>query len=280
MKMNTTRSPKFLRLMALSGLGRAASAGTLELLWLFVMDQSPAGDVGKWSDDEIEAELDWKGEPGALINALVDSRWLDRCQKNRLVVHDWADHLPEFIKKRVKRDNLTIASIVQPCLADGTPCPDNGSQRLPTAHKRREEKGSQGNIIIAEPDMADAPSALGSVSPKPEAQEPEASKRGTKQGKKTVCPERLDPEDRDRLIEWAATNFRLTRPQVVHAWQSVKAWALTNDHRRVDWVMVTQLAIRRGWALDGYKESDDDKYQRELAASPFHRTDGDQLNAN
>jgi len=151
MKMNTTRSPKFLRLMALSGLGRAASAGTLELLWLFVMDQSPAGDVGKWSDDEIEAELDWKGEPGALINALVDSRWLDRCQKNRLVVHDWADHLPEFIKKRVKRDNLTIASIVQPCLADGTPCPDNGSQRLPTAHKRREEKGSQEKRSMKDP---------------------------------------------------------------------------------------------------------------------------------
>jgi len=133
-----------------------------------------------------------------------------------------------------------------------------------------------------------APSPSPSPSPSPDkdipasqkTQEPEASKRGTRQGKKTVCPERLDPEDRDRLIEWAATNFRLTRPQVVHAWQSVKAWALTNDHRRVDWVMVTQGAIRKGWALDGYKESDDDKYQRELAASPFRRTDGDQANAN
>ena len=88
MKMTTTRSPKFRRLMNLTGLNRAGAAGSLELLWLFVMEQSPSGDVGKWSDDDIESELAWEGESGVLIGALVDAGWLDRCEKHRLVIHE------------------------------------------------------------------------------------------------------------------------------------------------------------------------------------------------
>ena len=144
MKMTTTRSPKFRRLMNLTGLNRAGAAGSLELLWLFVMEQSPSGDVGKWSDDDIESELAWEGESGVLIGALVDAGWLDRCEKHRLVIHDWADHLPEFIKKRVDRGTLTLVP----------PPADNGRQRPPPADngrnvpiregKTREDKGREG----------------------------------------------------------------------------------------------------------------------------------------
>ena len=54
MKMGTTRSPKFRRLSRMTGMSVRETVGTLELLWLFTMEQAPAGDIGKWPDDEIE----------------------------------------------------------------------------------------------------------------------------------------------------------------------------------------------------------------------------------
>lgn len=111
MKLATTRSPKFRRLMNLTGLSRIEAAGTLELLWLWTMEQAPSGDVGRWEDMDIEAELDWAGEPGALVQALVTAGWLDRCPTHRLLIHDWSDHLPDFLQKRVVRGSLKVASL-------------------------------------------------------------------------------------------------------------------------------------------------------------------------
>lgn len=143
MKLTATRSPKFRRLMQATGMSRVEAVGTLELLWLFTMEQAPSGDVGRWEDMDLEAELEWRGEPGDLIQALVDARWLDRCSQHRLVIHDWADHLPEFLQKRVDRGTLIIAKAL--------PCPDDGGQRRTTGPnvpiregKGREAKPSEG----------------------------------------------------------------------------------------------------------------------------------------
>lgn len=126
MKMGAHRSPKVAQLERALGCGRSRTVGTLELFWLFTMEQAPAGDVGKWSDDDIEAACDWDGDPGALIAALVESRWVDECERFRLVVHDWPEHAPEFLKKRAKRNHLEFAVPVWTAA-------DAGHQRRPTA---------------------------------------------------------------------------------------------------------------------------------------------------
>lgn len=124
------------------------TAGTLELLWCFTMEHAPSGDIGKWPDQDIEEACDWHGEPGALVKALVSCGWLDACDEHRLLVHDWADHIPEFLRLRIKRGGLVLARLSGRCLVgDQTP-----SGQRPTAVDRegkgREVKGR----VVTPPD--------------------------------------------------------------------------------------------------------------------------------
>jgi len=143
--MTATRSPKFRRLMKYACLSKREAVGTLELLWLFTMENAPAGDVGKWSDSDIELECEWTDKEGALIVALVESGWLDRCSVHRLVIHDWNDHLPEFLRLRVHRKTLKIVSPTP--IESTTSSPPGDIVRRPydysTTDVEREEKGRE-----------------------------------------------------------------------------------------------------------------------------------------
>jgi hypothetical protein len=91
---------------------------------------------------------------------------------------------------------------------------------------------------------------------------------GSRKAQRLPCPDRLDPDDRARLLEWAATKG-WTESHCRWAWNAVKEWSRGTGNRRVCWYSTTQGAMRRGWALEGYAETEDEKYQRELAASPL-----------
>ena len=151
MKMAVPRSPKFRRLERLTGCKKVELIGTLELLWLFTMEHAPAGDVGKWPDADIEFECGWDGEPGALIAALIDAGWLDRCLDHGLIVHDWSDHLPEFLRLRVHRGSLVIAILNPPPPENAVPEGENVRRAYDsrTTDVGREEslgKGSQESL--------------------------------------------------------------------------------------------------------------------------------------
>lgn len=80
-----------------------AAHGIMEMLWHHAGDYSPDGDIGKLKDSAIARAVDWKGDSSLLIEALVDSRWLDRHERYRLLVHDWPDHAQEWVKKKLTR---------------------------------------------------------------------------------------------------------------------------------------------------------------------------------
>lgn len=227
MKLTATRSPKFRRLMNLTGLSRPAAAGTLELLWLFTMEQAPSGDVGRWGDIDLEAELDWSGEPGALIDALVSAGWLDRCATHRLVIHDWADHLPDFLQKRVDRGTLTIAVT--------TPCPDTDGHRPPSSANGgiREGKGRE----------AEPREEKGSEEKNPPAP------RSPRVSGKRPCPEFLDEEAVDRIREWGSANG-IEDHRLPAAWECFRDWAHSGDKRQANWEAGFRNALRRGWVLE------------------------------
>ena len=86
------RHPKTLDLATMLKIQRLYAVGLLEGLWDFAGDQSPQGNIGKWSNAVIAAACDWPGDPDEFVEALVDSRHLDRCTQHRLVIHDLADH--------------------------------------------------------------------------------------------------------------------------------------------------------------------------------------------
>ncbi|WP_158944981.1 hypothetical protein [Granulicella sp. S190] len=101
--------PKFATFKSLAKLSKAAAVGNLELLWHFAGRFALAGNVGRFSDAEIEASLEWEGAAGALIEALISSRWLDRSAVHRLVVHDWSQWADENVHTQLARKGERFA---------------------------------------------------------------------------------------------------------------------------------------------------------------------------
>lgn len=86
------------------------------MLWHFTGESAPAGDIGAFTDKEIADAVGWKGRPPKLIDALCapDSRWLDRNEAHRLIVHDWPTHAEYEVCRtldRNKKDFLDIYGV-------------------------------------------------------------------------------------------------------------------------------------------------------------------------
>jgi hypothetical protein len=102
MKTGTDAHPKFKNLVALLDLRYYEAIGILEGIWQLAMMSANKGDIGKFTNEEISNALQWRGDADGLIDALVKSRWLDAVEDDRrLVIHDWHDHAPDFIRKRL-----------------------------------------------------------------------------------------------------------------------------------------------------------------------------------
>jgi hypothetical protein len=112
MKRGTPDHPKIYDLCDRLRVKRPTVIGYLEMLWHFTATFAPQGDVGKYSDARIEAAMDWSGRPGKLVEAEVNSRWLDRHPDPavRLVVHDWHDHADDAVRKRLFRGGKDFLS--------------------------------------------------------------------------------------------------------------------------------------------------------------------------
>lgn len=99
--------PKFADLKARLGVPKHVALGILETLWHFAGRYTPQGNIGKYEDSAIEAWLEWDGaQTGDLIKALVDSKWLDRDSRWRVLVHDWPTHADKATKQALNRAKL------------------------------------------------------------------------------------------------------------------------------------------------------------------------------
>lgn len=131
MKRNTDSLPKFKGLMRELGLPRYATMGVLEAVWDLTGKHAPRGNLGKFSNQEIADDLGWDGDADKLVEALVKHRWLDTCETHRLLVHDWKDHAPDWLKKVVVRANQGWAA--DDSVRQWLPVADSGGQRQPVA---------------------------------------------------------------------------------------------------------------------------------------------------
>ena len=98
MKSGTENKLKFKALKRRLGLPLWQVIGLLETLWRVTNDNAPAGDIGKLTNEEIAAAMEWAGEADELVCVLIEHRWLDEDSEFRLVVHDWSHHVSNFIK--------------------------------------------------------------------------------------------------------------------------------------------------------------------------------------
>ena len=71
----------------------AEGCWSLVCLFLWAGEQRWSGDLSGLTDDDIEDEADWRGEPGALVAALIELRFLTGSSGHRKI-HEWEEHNP------------------------------------------------------------------------------------------------------------------------------------------------------------------------------------------
>jgi hypothetical protein len=133
--------PKFARLKNILKLNKACTLGYLEGLWHFCGRYTPNGNIGKYSAEDIEAWLEWDGEDGALIAAMVKAKWIDDCPVNGLIVHDWHKHADDATRlalKRAKQEFVVATESVSvprcpDSVATGSGLPEPGAGAVPGA---------------------------------------------------------------------------------------------------------------------------------------------------
>lgn len=109
MKLMAVGSLKLIKLKRRFRLTKWQTVGLLESLWLFTQHNAPDGAIGRFSDEDIAAWIEWDGDASELVRALVETGWLDECLEHRLVVHDWAEHCPTYLKGAFHRNNKKFA---------------------------------------------------------------------------------------------------------------------------------------------------------------------------
>jgi hypothetical protein len=133
MKKGTCNHPKMGKLARILGIPRHQAVGIMVELWEWVADYAVAGNVGIHTNEDIASGIGWEGEASTLIDALVGSGWVDSCDTNRLIIHDWETGCDEWIKKRIKRINGAA---------------DNGCQRHPKSASLGKVRGGKVRIGI------------------------------------------------------------------------------------------------------------------------------------
>lgn len=113
MKKGTPHHPKMRCLATALKLPVPYAVGLMEMLWHYVAQVAPRGDIGVVSDLEIAGAVAWEKKPATLINVLVSCGWLDRDEKHRLIVHDWPHHCDKYIWKVLRRKETDFLSLYE-----------------------------------------------------------------------------------------------------------------------------------------------------------------------
>ncbi len=103
MKKGTPEHPKMIQLADKLDIPLPYAIGVMELLWHFTGQYAKHGNIGKYSNRLIADKMQWRGDHDKLINALVESGWVDVHEKHRLIVHDWAEHCDDYIHSQIAR---------------------------------------------------------------------------------------------------------------------------------------------------------------------------------
>jgi hypothetical protein len=111
-KTTTVNSIKFLKLKRRLGLPHWQAVGILESIWLFCMVNAQDGGIGRHSNEDIAAAIEWDGDADQLIKHLVDTGWLDCHPEVRLCVHDWDQHAPNFIRAVISKQGKKFCTVV------------------------------------------------------------------------------------------------------------------------------------------------------------------------
>ena len=201
--------------------------GHLELLWHSTQSNAPAGDIGRYSDEEIAIEVRWPEEPEKLISALVECGWLDPCSLHRFVIHDWTDHCPNWVKGSLKRHNRPMVSAKEPT-------------KEPTREPAKEPAKEGANSSV----LGSDPSTLPPNVTKPNVTKPNQTKRRKERVK------RASPPTLEEVKEYCLERSSSVDPDQFVDHYTANGWKQSNGNKICDW----QAAVRT-WERNGFSSS-------------------------
>jgi hypothetical protein len=255
LKRGTPDHPKTVHVQQLLGCLRHEVVGYLELLFHWTAKYSPRGDLGKWSDQAIADGVGWRGEPSALVAALVEAGWLDRDPQHRLLVHDWHEHADEAVKISLKRKGLELDAAfyrpgVTPRPAAGAPAEPCRDAVATVSRQRSDSVATASRPPLPEPLPEPEPEpdrSLSSCSPARETEpagapaEVEAAAAADDEristspyGPYLSALERLYPESRAFAVESARealASVRTDLPDPVEFAVALWIWSMSEDWR-------------------------------------------------
>lgn len=196
---------------------QSVTIGILESLWHATIVSAQRGDIGRIDNETIAELVGWYDDPDALISYLIETGWIDEHPEHRLVVHDWSDHAPAFIKRNIDRKGGFICDVKQSLPCSG----EQGSGRFSAQNNK--EAGTH-NIT------------------KPNA---------TQQNETEPNQLPLEASVRDRVADPEPFLDFPIKPQSAGPWilnqDKVDQWTETFGDR--EWVH-SQLKLARQWCLD------------------------------
>lgn len=142
MKLDALDHPKTLDFAARLNVELPTAIGHLELFWAFVGKKSPQGNIGKWPDGAIARACYWMAQPELFISALVGSGFIDTSASHRLLVHDWPEHAPRWVRSKLKTLGTGFIVDASPPVSRDT-SPDVSADSKGSEEKCSEGKGSK-----------------------------------------------------------------------------------------------------------------------------------------
>jgi hypothetical protein len=183
MKTGTDGSLKYMAIKMRLGKPNYVVTGVLESLWQMACRSAPDGDIGKHTNKLIAAGMEWDGDADELINALTETGWIDKVDdERRLVIHDWDEHCPEYIKKRKRsKESYSLRKSAQKNtdlrrnMTDGENFPSECAIAKPSQAKPSQEENAQSSDCLPAEEQLD--SLIDSWNQLPQGIAPKVSER-------------------------------------------------------------------------------------------------------
>ena len=185
---------------------RLGHAGPLYCIYLFlwVASNRSDGDLAGLTDEDIELSIDWQGDEGAFVRAMVDVGFLEG-EAGARRIHDWAEHNPWAAGASARSEKSSWAALCkQYGRAEAARRMPEYAQRIGAAHQQHGDgmpdsasgtpdavPESASGTPQAESGTAPSPSPIPSPSPLP----PPTEDRPTRKRAATVpCPDDVDAQ--------------------------------------------------------------------------------------
>ena len=93
------RHPKLLDLAERLDVDEPMALGLVVAVWCFCAEYAPDGDLSRYSARQIARAANFRGEPSALLDALVGAGLVDRDDRESRT-HDWDQHFGALAERR------------------------------------------------------------------------------------------------------------------------------------------------------------------------------------